>query len=422
MLEIARSEIIWTRLTKADCSFSILPSLLHLIARTSRFQQVVRVSMSCSGIQPVQLTLHNVSLSNDGTALTYGVPVQIGTPPQQFAMFPESGLNNTWVNSLANCNGGTSNDSCVSEAGGLFNPDVSSTFARTDQSVWNGSSENPLAGFNTDGGVYFNDVMEVNANRLLGFPFTMQPYSGYGNAGLGIGCNSTFMNALSAASLTPSRSYSLYTGVYSDSNAGSLMIGGYADRFYEGQLMTQQSDSTALPELNVVGLVYQTGNLTLDLLAISNLTQKLSVQIEPIWPWLELPQQVFWAVGNATNATLEHVKVSTLVYNTVPASNLTVTLDNGLKTIIPHNALFNPPGFTNSLYAGVRNGSDNPIYSLFASNIPGVYEQATWGIPYACKFALVSSMYESLDQNGLNCVFCAIICQSRSMSNHFSLT
>ncbi|KAK5092612.1 hypothetical protein LTR70_001999 [Exophiala xenobiotica] len=358
--------------------------------------------MSCSSdVKPLQFTFQNVTLTDDGRARSNGIAVQIGTPPQTFSLTPTTLLNNTFVNNIATCESG-SNSSCVSVIGGGFDASASSTFDSTTFDAWNGSGEGATDAFLSTSAIYFNDVLNVASQKLPGFPFLIQATDVDIYAGLGLGKNSTFISRLLEAGLAPSRSWSLYPGMYSASKAGSLIIGGYADRFYTGQLYQKNlSDTDFTPSWQITGMEYRTGGTSVDLLP-DNTSGPLMGVVDPYYPTLTVPNEVLWKWGNATNGTWSPTDSShTYSANNVPAGNITVTLANGLRTTIPSAALFDPPAYDNGLLSSARNGSDSTVYSLLQPwEVFGVFDGAgadhvygaILGIPYAAMVYIIMDL------------------------------
>lgn len=351
--------------------------------------------MSCfSDVKPLQFTFQNTTLTDDGRAHSNGIAVQIGTPPQTFALTPSTLMNNTFINNIATC-GSQSNSSCISVIGGGYDPSASSTFTSTTSDAWNGSAEGVTDALLGTPAIYFNDVLTVASQKVPGFPLLIEATGTSVYAGLGLGRNSTFMSRLLEANLVPSRSWALYPGMYSDTGAGSLIIGGYADRFYTGQLRHKNLSNTEyIPRWQITGMEYQTGSRTVDLLP-NGTSESFTAVIDPYFPNLTVPDEMLWKWGNATNGTwAPEVLSHTYTANNVPTGNITVTLANGLRTIIPYEALFSPPAYDNGISSSVRNVSDNTVYSIlnpwsaFGAD-PSPTSAAIFGVPYAAMVYMI---------------------------------
>lgn len=397
--------------------------------------------MACSNIQPIQLAFQNISLNSDFHAINYGVALEVGTPPQILSLTPTPFWNNTFVNPTSSHRCNNTNDTCLSITGGLFDYNASSSYVYSGAGTWNGSPEGNQILDNAKNPWYFNDILEVAGHHFPGFPFATQSNNQYGI--LGLGNNSTFMNALLDAKMIASRSYSFYAGMYSVARQGMLMLGGYGDRYYTGKLITAPPRRPWLrPQYNVSGLVWQTQNTTLDLIAASgiNMTEGFQADIDPYFLDIVLPDAMFWAFGNATNASFTSMyNVPYLTYNAsnIPAGNLVVTLDNGLKTTIPNHALFDPPAYDNAVFEGLRNGSADPAYALilnFGAGGPGfanVTNVALFGMPYAAFVYIVRDYERHLDSianadpnafpDGPNTIICPLATPNSSNSSNSSI-
>lgn len=121
------------------------------------------------------LAITNVTVTLDQDARSRGIPLSIGTPPQQVSLRPSTADDDLYPVNRAAC-GPAFNDSCVGSYGGVFNPSASTSFRQVQQGQWNGTSEpNPLQLSD----IYFNDVLTFGNATAYGFPaFLDQP--GYG--------------------------------------------------------------------------------------------------------------------------------------------------------------------------------------------------------------------------------------------------
>lgn len=357
--------------------------------------------MSCSsGIKPLQFTIQNVTLTKDGRALSNGVAIQIGTPPQTFALTPTTLLNNTFVNNIATC-GSDSNTTCVSVIGGGFDPLASSTFKESTADAWNGSIESEADVFLNSDSLYFNDVLTAAGHQILGFPLLIQTTGITAYAGLGLGLNSTFINRLVHADLAPSRSWSMAPGVYSDTGAGSLIIGGYADRFYTGKLRQKNVTDECQTCFDMSSMLWTSGGNAVELLpnqTQGNADSPFQIIVDPYYPTMTVPDAMLWRWGNTTNGTWSpELYLHTYHANNVPNGTLTITLNNGLKTIIPSTALFDPPAYDNGILSDYRNSTDNAtVLSVFqpwsvylgaSASLPT--NAGLFGMPYAAYVYLI---------------------------------
>lgn len=128
--------------------------------------------MTCkNSADPLLLPWANVTVSSDGLASFRGIKVAIGTPPQTFSLIPSTSYNNLWVVNITEC-GSTFNDSCIGPLGGVYDPEVSSTYYPTTLSNWNGSYDTPIIPGYFE---IFNDDLRFGENTTVyGFPCIME--------------------------------------------------------------------------------------------------------------------------------------------------------------------------------------------------------------------------------------------------------
>lgn len=215
---------------------------------------------ACSGPAPLSLPITDVLLPNGYTKR--GIPGSIGSPAQNFSFMPQNFLNNTWVSgesgflglrhvltppphaiqvyntSAPFCYNGTTDKQCLTQRGGEYDPSSSSTshggldvYAAggdvndTDRTV---ATHVWINAFATD------DIM-IGNTTLSGFPVGMPGYDVGAQfdtqANIGLGRNSTILNALKDAGHVASRTYSYWWGLDTTSSSvamdGQLVLGGY---------------------------------------------------------------------------------------------------------------------------------------------------------------------------------------------------
>lgn len=346
--------------------------------------------MSCSTqIEPLQLRFSNVTLTNDGRANSNGIALQIGSPGQILSLTPTTLLNNTAVTNRETCSSST-NTSCIESIGGGFNPSDSSSFRTATSDSWNGSVETDLDSLINVPSTYFNDILALSSSRTLpGFPLLLQPAGAAVFSMLGLGANSTFINRLVEAGLAPSRSWSFFAGVYSDIRAGALIIGGYAERFYQGTLHSKNVTDACAVCFEVARMEYRQGSTTTNLLPDGN--GNFTVAVDPYYPFLIVPDSMLDKFGNATNGVWSSLLgMHSYSPDSVPTGEIVVTLANGLATTIPNNALFNPPAYDNGLLSAYRN--DSMVYGVFSGLSDwGVQsdDSAVFGMPFAAMVYLI---------------------------------
>lgn len=123
---------------------------------------------------PLLLAWNNVTVSQDGVAITRGIEVALGSPKQVFSLIPSIGDNDMFVFNIADCIS-ASNDTCIAERGGVFDSNSSTTYQLTTQSAWNGTYEVTQGSY-----IYFNDELNVGYGGVVpGYPVFMDQ-NGYG--------------------------------------------------------------------------------------------------------------------------------------------------------------------------------------------------------------------------------------------------
>lgn len=140
-------------------------------------QDVLYSRMSCpNGASPLLLPWTNVTVSDDGKAVSRGIEIGVGTPVQVMSLRPAIVSNNLFLFNVAEC-GSAANSTCLGNHGGVYDPTKSSTYEPSTKAQWNGT-----LGRDTDAGsyIYLNDDLSYGTTgRETEFPLFMnQP--GYG--------------------------------------------------------------------------------------------------------------------------------------------------------------------------------------------------------------------------------------------------
>ncbi|KAF4333542.1 hypothetical protein FBEOM_12654 [Fusarium beomiforme] len=203
---------------------------------------------SCDA-EPLVLPLQDVQVLPDvPNSYMKGVAAEIGTPPQNLVLLPWADLNNTWIyDKEPYCKDqGIPNDAtCDVRRGGLFSERESMSFVNENDIVKAGGA--PTETF-FKGGQYgvrnlvksANGAIDIfklkGSEELEDFPFgirtskwddtftTLSP--------LGLGRNSTYLNALRKAGKISSRVWSIFWGRMwiKEPLDGSLVLGGYDEK------------------------------------------------------------------------------------------------------------------------------------------------------------------------------------------------
>lgn len=120
---------------------------------------------------------------------------------------------------------------CSAKRGGLFNEGSSSTWSLNGKLADAVSAEEVFP-WSDSGGIFGADTFKLNVNTSLqSFPLGIIRSDEFQINGLGLGRNSTLLNALSSANLISSKIWSLFwglTGATTPSQMdGNLVLGGY---------------------------------------------------------------------------------------------------------------------------------------------------------------------------------------------------
>lgn len=223
---------------------------------------------ACNAPSPISLPITDVLLSNGQRRR--GIPGAIGTPAQNFAFMPQkyvslrsgtaivtvddnSFLNDTWAYNTSDpfCFNGTTSTQCLTQRGGQYDPSASSS-SHGNLSVYaaEGSASDTFREVATH--IWFNnfatDELSVGNTTLGNFPIGMPGFD-YGGlfdtqANIGLGVNSTILNALKDGGHIASRVYSYWWGIDSTSSSlamdGQLVLGGYDQAKATGANVTGQ--------------------------------------------------------------------------------------------------------------------------------------------------------------------------------------
>ena len=299
----------------------------------------------------------------------------MGSPPQIVSLRPSTSDADLYVVNREQC-APQYNDSCIGLFGGVFDYAKSSTFLQVAQGQWNGTVEpNP----NQLSFVHFNDLLTFGNASIYGYP-SLYDEPGYGGQGvLPLAPGSDFLRIALETNSTPSTVFGMWTGSRSIDHPvdGSLVLGGYDTTRINGTLTTFDSQETCALCVIITGLTYQDDSGTTNL--FSNASESLQVNLNPSQRVLNVPQGVW---DNFKNATHAYYNASYLSYasTAVPTGNVTVTLQNGYKTIIPAEELFYyPRTFNNKGQYDILNNTYQISTIINATNDGYVLD---WGIPY----------------------------------------
>ncbi|CAK7246400.1 MAG: hypothetical protein STHCBS139747_008030 [Sporothrix thermara] len=325
---------------------------------------------------PVAITIGNVTLSNNQIAR--GLDISIGSPPQSFAFLPQWPMNNSFVYGVdGHCTPDLSSAACTTFRGGAYSgiasitrtvpepashpvdaaPYSSVSFA-ADTVVLNGTLDSP------------SPANTTTTTSLAQFPFGV-PLNDLGQQSyhpmnaLGLGANSTLLNALKASGRIASRSWSMFWGLNgaeaTAQMAGVFVLGGYdRAKTVPGQMTTLPlaDAGSVCPSrmvLSITDLVLNFANGTDASLFPGAASTALQACITPDYPVLmTLPDDPFFkAMETLTNASIDQRSDGIVFFanrylpgasssSSVYTGDLTITLQSGLAIRVPNDQLIVP--------------------------------------------------------------------------------
>ncbi|EHY57013.1 hypothetical protein HRR83_001922 [Exophiala dermatitidis] len=331
------------------------------------------MSICPNGAPPMVLPWGNVTVTTDQKAITRGIPVALGNPPQIVSLRPSTSDDILYVVNKEQC-APDYNATCIGSWGGVFDYSSSNTFHQVAQGQWNGSTDALPTQLSF---VTFNDVLSFGNATVYGFP-AVYDEPGYGGQGvLPLGWGSDFLGVAVESGAAPSTVYGLWTGSRSVEAPvdGALVIGGYDTARVKGDLTTFHAREDCEMCAVVTELTWESVNGSHNL--FSNFSESLQINLQPSERYLYVPQNVF---DNFQNATGGIYVDPYLGYKDLPKGNLTVTLQNGYKTSIPAEELFmNPRGYLNG---GTFDIIDDSYMISTLVNTTNTGYVLDWGIPY----------------------------------------
>ncbi|KAI1623201.1 aspartic peptidase domain-containing protein [Exophiala viscosa] len=335
------------------------------------------MSVCQNGAAPMYLPWTNVTVTTDQEAITRGIQMSMGTPPQIVALRPSTSDDNLYVVNKVQC-APDYNDTCVGSFGGVFDYNTSSTFVQVAQAQWNGTAEaNP----NELSLVHFNDLLTVGNASIYGYP-AIYDEPGYGGQGvLPLGSSSDLLTIAVENGDVPSTVFGLWTGSRSIETPkdGGLVLGGYDTSRINGELTTFPSQTLCEMCVNVTGITYAdaTGSHNM----FSNSSEIVQINLQPSERVLYLPQDV-WANFGTASGGVYNDSLGYLAYSASnpPTGNLTVTLSGGYNTTIPAEELFLMPRHYNDEGQYVIEDDTTLIAAVYNQSANGYV--LNWGIPF----------------------------------------
>ncbi|KAI0408346.1 aspartic peptidase domain-containing protein [Xylaria palmicola] len=335
---------------------------------------VLAYAMPCEDIEPLAFPITDIQiLSNNPASLTKGIPAGVGTPRQNIVFLPWPELNNTWIyDEQPFCDPSIIfNDLiCRVRRGNLYSEANSSSYQKAEDIPSAGGAPVETQGKGAelgiskllDSSVAVRDGLNVNTIQVAeAFPFGVPRLSwdhGYTiSHALGLGANSTLLNALVQSRQIGSRVWSIFWGrMWVDSEDaidGSLVLGGYDTQKVIGKNYTQPldfSDTTGCwtgmkVHVSSVKLNLRTGK-DVELLPPNSAVDSCIVPQRQLL--LEGPQAIISAFENETGMSnigrSFGLHWSSYLYEdgNIFDGDITISLSSGLDVRIPNNQFLVP--------------------------------------------------------------------------------
>lgn len=355
---------------------------------------------------PIHYPIRNVTLSD--STLRRGAAVSFGTPRQPFAFLISPKYNNTYLNdgTVPGCSVNNTKLQCSNQYGGLFDEGSSTTWSPADFTALGTAAESTSDQHNDTWG---SDTLLVNTTLLIPhFPLGIfRGSTDYQNT-LGLGRNSTMLNALVSAGAIVSRTFSIFQGWTGSQTQyqtdGSLILGGYDSAKIRGSNITLPF--TVEDNCNN-GFIISVTDINMNLRNGSNVSiigrsqgSAMRACIEPNFSPITLSEEIWWAFTNVTGVAETGRSISPINPwgMMIPASgaydgDLTFSIYPGLDIRIPNHQLIVPDIEINSEGQEYPSSSTevevliNSLQSVNANDIP------RFGVPF------LSSAYLMVDND-----------------------
>ncbi|GIJ82106.1 hypothetical protein Asppvi_000609 [Aspergillus pseudoviridinutans] len=344
--------ILFSAAPSSSCLFSFLLVLLLMVSSAGA---------DCVP-SPFSVRVGNVSLPNNQVAR--GLDIAVGVPAQPFAFLPQWPLNNTFVYPTGwNCGTDWAEAGCMTFRGGLFDKSKSTSVGATSTDSYpTDSSPYPYLEI-------FSDTLTLTPSSInvtkfpLGMPKADWGEEGYHpQAAIGLGRNSTLLNALVSTGKIASRSWAMFwgrQGATADAQMdGNFVFGGYdrakasGTNFTQGLVYSNPACSTGmLVTITDISLNWKNGTTTS--LYDGSQSAAMSACIVPDYPVLmTIPYEPYFKRFTAiTNDSIISFGRSFGInyYGMLYASgkspysgDLSITLSSGLKARITNDQLVIP--------------------------------------------------------------------------------
>lgn len=388
--------------------------------------------MSCvNSAPPLRLAIENVTVSPDGMASHKGISISIGNPQQIISVIPTLYERNIRTYLPATCGG---NDTCLAIYGGAFDNSKSSTYVQTSKDAWNGTHN--YDGAYAYASVYFNDQLRFGRNgSIMSYPMLIWNNGSIIHpSALGLGIDSAFIQAGIASGQIPYNGLGIWPGNNDANNPadGSLVLGGYDSNRIDGPF-TEFPFSTNCPScITVTNMTYETEEGSKPM--FSNSTETFDVILDPWYPNMNLPPDVFQNFASLINGTPVQ---DNPIYLSVDANsilgNVSVTLRGGYTSTLPASEIFGfPKNYTSDGRLQIASNTTlRPRFNKYSAQ-PGNAD-LNWGMPFltmnylvvdhaSSRFRLAPAVPEAyhFDYQGLPVLLCEGLASNTTNSSSHS--
>ncbi|KAH8666479.1 aspartic peptidase domain-containing protein [Xylariales sp. PMI_506] len=325
---------------------------------------------SCN-FQPVSLPLKDIQVLPDiANSFMRGIPVTIGSPPQDIVVLPWAELNNTWLydyDSLCDDSVIFSDTICRVRRGNYYFENASTTWEKSTNIITAGGAIVETAGKGAESGISTlissslggSDHISIETANLTDFPIGI-PRQAWDHGytilhAMGMGSNSSFLQRLVDTGQIASRVWSIFWGRMwvDDALDGSVVVGGYDTQKTIGDNYTQAldySDATGCwtgmaVTISDIQLIARDGNTA----SIFPTNFALPVCIVPQRQLLiEAPDSIFALFESLTNTETIGLSYglhwSAQLYNATNFFNgdMSIHLSNGLVITVPNDQFMVP--------------------------------------------------------------------------------
>lgn len=321
------------------------------------------------------LPLRNCSLGEGVTS--WGILVELGTPPQRLCLSASTVVNNTLVSLRGLCaisDPGMTSLACMSLRGGLFEANRSSTWNEILIDEFSrGRPEPAWTLFNpsgiTKGGsdkLYIRGSPDLTVDRM---EIALNERGNESNAGmLGLGLKSSFLETSLNAKQIPCTAWSLEAGSQSSTpREGELVLGGYNNKrldgsFYWSKTLDMTGDRPCPLRVDIARMRITMRNGTVDELmastdstkacaeAYDNRLRLSKLMLDNFKDITRYNPNLTEAVMRANDDRLFFTELGLLYEaSNIPDWTLSMTLNGGLDVTIPREELMTPLVGTNEV-------------------------------------------------------------------------